>query len=140
MENIDFRKVGLAVLALLIVILSLVFLITRGGDESEVTEESVVELVPSPYEGLEEGRDFGAPKIRDGLGELSNGVYIVGYYEDELYDTGITVYRFETVEMREEVTGIVSDEPVVVARYGKTVELGNVPVPRIQAVYDEMVR
>lgn len=140
MENIDFRKVGLAVLALLIIIVPTVFLITRGGDETEVTEESEVELVPSPYEGLEEGRDFGSPKIRDGLGELSNGVYIVGYDEDELYDTGITVYRFDTVELREKVTGIVSDEPVVVARYGKTVELGNVPVPRIQVVYDEMER
>lgn len=140
MENIDFRKVGLAVLALLIVIVSVVFLITRGGGESEVTEESVVELAPSPYEGLEEGRDFAAPIVKDGVGALQDGVYIVGYDEDELYDTDIRVYRFDTVELREEVTGIVSDEPVVLSKYGKVEELGNVPVPRIQAVYDEMAR
>lgn len=114
--------------------------LTRMSGEPTVLPlvEEDMEVVEGPYEGIEEGKDFGLTVIEDGYGDLKDGVYTVGYQEDELYETGIEIHTFQTHEQRERIIGVASSSEVVLARGGKTTELGNVPVPRIQATWDEM--
>ena len=137
MDNLDWRKVGAAGLVVLLLIIGIVFGIrTFGGEGTKGVEETTVEI--NPYLNEEEGADYGKSTMKDSFGELSNGMYVVDYQEEAMYDLGIPINRFETNESRLSIAGIDSEAPIVLVRYSKRAELGNVATIEIATARESL--
>lgn len=137
MDNLDWRKVGAAGLVVLLLIIGIVFGIrTFGGEGTKGVEETTVEI--NPYLNEEEGADYGKSTMKDSFGELSNGMYVVDYQEEAMYDLGIPINRFETNESRLSIAGIDSEAPIVLVRYSKRAELGNVATMEIASAWESL--